>query len=162
MFLNNINVSDFITVDFAGINTTTTQQFTFPDIPYLRDKKVFCIALNTATLGVDTGLSNVGWLMSDSGTGTGLVNRSAFLTLYDNFGNQFIQNLPLQELISTSRFTNAISPNRLLNQSTYQRNGLTIFAPRIIQWTKCNIYFPLAMNSPNLCFQFDIFYQFKK
>lgn len=158
MFLNNVSISDSYTVDFAGINTATTQQFTFPDIPDLRNQKVFCIALNTALYGVETGLSNVGYLIA-SGS---LTNRSAFLTLYDNSGEQFIQDIPLQELIPNGCFISGTAPDRLVSQTIFQRNGLTIFTPRIIQWTKCSIYFPVPMAIANLCFQFDIYYNFKK
>lgn len=158
MFLNNVSVGDCITVDFAAFSSATTQQFTFPDIPYLRDKKVYSIALNCSLYGVETGLTNIGYIVA-SGS---LTNRSAFLTLYDNTGEQFFQDIPLQELIPNTTFVAATAPDRLVSQTIGQKNGLTIFAPRIIQWTKCSIYFPVAMGISNLCFQFDIFYQYKK
>ena len=91
-----------------------------------------------------------------------LTNRSAFLTLYDNSGEQFIQDIPLQELIPNGCFISGTAPDRLVSQTIFQRNGLTIFTPRIIQWTKCSIYFPVPIAIPNLCFQFDIYYNFKK
>jgi len=157
MYLNNVSVSDFITVDFAGINTTTTQQFTFPDIPYLRNRKVYAIALNTSPYGVDSGLSNIGYGLALNT----ISNSSSFLTLYDQNGDQFIQDLPLQELICNRTFLSASTPDRLQLQSKFQANGLTVFTPRIIQWTKCSIYFPVALGVGNLSFQFDIFYKFK-
>lgn len=147
-----------MTIDFAAVSSSTTQQFTFPDIPYLRDKKVYSVALNCSLYGVETGLANVGYVIA-SGS---LVNRSAFLTLYDDRGEQFFQDIPLQELIPNTTFVSGTVPDRLVSQTIGQKNGLTIFAPRIIQWTKCSIYFPVAMGIPNLCFQFDIFYQYKK
>jgi hypothetical protein len=158
MFLNSVSVGDCITVDFAAFSSATTQQFTFPDIPYLRDKKVYSIALNCSLYGVETGLTNIGYIVA-SGS---LTNRSAFLTLYDNTGEQFFQDIPLQELIPNTTFVSTTAPDRLVSQTIGQKNGLTIFAPRIIQWTKCSIYFPVAMGIANLCFQFDIFYQYKK
>jgi hypothetical protein len=154
MFLNNISISDSITIDFAA-TTANTQQFTFPDIPYLRDKKVFCIAVNTSPLGVDTGLSNYGASLT-----TGIIaSRSSFLTLYDNEGNQFIQDLPLQELIVNQTFFSATTPTRLTGESQYSKNGFFIFRPRIVQWTKCSVYFPIPTPTSNFCFQFDIFYR---
>jgi hypothetical protein len=156
MFLNNTSISDSITVDFPILNPTTTQQYTFPDIPYLREKKVFAIALNTSVFGVDTGLNNIGLSLA---LGTGFANKSAFLTLYDNKGDQFIQDIPLQELIANKTFYSAPGPDRLVAESIGSKNGLMIFRPRIIQWTKCSIYFPVAPTTMNLCFQFDIFYR---
>jgi hypothetical protein len=156
MFLNNINVSDFITVDFSGINTTTTQQFTFPDIPYLRNRKVYAIALNTSPYGVDSGLSNVGFGLAFNT----IANSSSFLTLYDKNGDQFIQDLPLQELICNRAFFTNTAPDRIQFQTKFQTNGLTVFTPRIIQWTKCSIYFPVALGVGNVSFQFDIFYKY--
>ena len=158
MFLNNISISDSITVDFTGITNGLTQQFTFPDIPYLRDKKVFAIALNTARFGVDSGLTTLGNQLS-SGI---ITDRSSFLTLYDESGDQFIKDLPLQELICSRTFRTNTIPDRLEYQTVFQQNGLTVFTPRIIQWTKCTIYFPDPSNVVNLSFQFDIFYQFNK
>jgi len=158
MFLNSVSVADCMTVDFAAVSSATTQQFTFPDIPYLRNKKVYSIALNCSLYGAESGLSNIGYLIA-SGS---LTNRSAFLTLYDNTGEQFFQDIPLQELIANSAFVSGSAPDRLVSQTISQKNGLTIFAPRIIQWTKCSIYFPVAMGIANLCFQFDIFYDYKK
>lgn len=155
MFLNNISISDSITVDFPILNPTTTQQYTFPDIPYLREKKVFAIALNTSAFGVDTGLNNIGLSMA---LGM-MVNKSAFLTLYDNKGDQFIQDIPLQELIANKTFYSATAPDRLVVESIGSKNGLMIFRPRIVQWTKCSIYFPVVPTTTNLCFQFDIFYR---
>jgi hypothetical protein len=156
MFLNNISISDSITVDFPILNPTTTQQYTFPDIPYLREKKVFAIALNTSAFGVDTGLNNIGLSLA---LGTGAVSKSSFLTLYDHSGNQFIQDIPLQELIANKTFYSATAPDRLVAESIGSKNGLMIFRPRIIQWTKCSIYFPVVPTTTGLCFQFDIFYR---
>lgn len=125
---------------------TTNKIWQFPDIPYLREKSLLSISVKMSTNGINTGKNNLGPSIASA---SNLV-WSPTLTLVDKKGNQFIQNLPLLELIPTTN-----------NTSFYgNRQGFVIFKPTLVAWSKCFIKFQsLSGISATSCVSFNIFYK---
>tara|TARA_R110000868_G_scaffold411342_2_gene703244 strand:- start:1952 stop:2422 length:471 start_codon:yes stop_codon:yes gene_type:complete len=156
MILNKFGVGKTYTLEVQPLNSATQTTWQFPDIPFLREKYITGIALSTNTYGTTSGKANLGIQITSSATYSG------FLTLVDNGGKQFIQNMPLDELICQSYQVNneAISSNNTIY--SYNTNGLVTFKPINIVWTKCYIYFPVATALSNYCCQFNVYYQDQK
>ena len=156
MILNKFGVGKIYTLEVQPLNSATQTTWQFPDIPFLREKYITGIALSTNAAGITSGKPNLGYYLP-------IVNTySSFLTLVNNTGNQFIQNMPLDELVCQSwqQNNNATSANNYI--ASYNTNGLVSFKPINIVWTKCYIYFPAATALSNYCCQFTIFYQDQK
>lgn len=152
MILNNYGIKNSYTVEIQPAASDTAQTWMFPDIPFLRTKPITAIILSATQRGVNTGLTNYGYTMFTN-TAT-----SAFLTLQDDKGKQFIQNMPLRELFITSEASvgNAISTdNYIYGQNT---DGIKYIDPRIVVWTKCFVYLPVVTGTANLCLQFTVLY----
>jgi hypothetical protein len=156
MILNKFGVGKAYTLEVQPLNSATQTTWQFPDIPFLREKYITGIALSTNAAGITSGKANLGFYIPASNT------YSSFLTLVDNTGIQFIQNMPLDELVcqSLQQNNNAVSANNLI--SSYNTNGLVAFKPINIVWTKCYIYFPVATALSNYCCQFNVYYQDQK
>jgi len=155
MILNNYGIQNSYNIEVIPSNSALSTTWMFPDVPYLRTKPVTAIMLSTSSVGVNSGLNNLGSaIMTESSPFT----TSGFITLVDDQGKQFIQNMPLKELISTSEFTiNAILPSNNYSYA-YNTDGIKYIQPRIIVWTKCFIYFPVATTLSNYCIQFTALY----
>lgn len=152
MILNNYGIKNSYTVEIQPAASDTAQTWMFPDVPFLRTKPITAIILSATQAGVNTGLTNYGYTMFTN-TAT-----SAFLTLQDDKGKQFIQNMPLRELLITQEVkVNAafVSDNYVYGANT---DGIKYIDPRIIVWTKCFVYLPVATGTANLCLQFTVFY----
>jgi hypothetical protein len=126
--------------------------FTFPDIPFLRNKISYGIDASINSWMVTTGKLNI-----FSNFTPGELN--GFITLVDSQNNQFIQNMPIVELISLQyqRIEAGITPT--VNQP-YNTNGTIIFSERIVQWNKCTMYFPTSpITGSTQGIQFTIYYK---
>jgi len=157
MILNKLGVKKTYTLEVQPLSSTTQTTWQFPDIPFLREKYITGISLSVNQYGTTSGKSNLGFVVSAQASVSG------FLTLVNNTGNQFIQNMPLDELVilSYQRNDNAVSTANFI--FGYNTNGLISFKPINIVWTKCYIYFPTALASfPNYICQFNVFYQDQK
>ncbi len=156
MILNKFGLGKSYTLEVQPLNSATQTTWQFPDIPFLREKYITGIALSTAGAGITSGKINLGYVIPISNL------YSSFLTLVDNGGKQFIQNMPLDELICQSwqQNNNATSASNFL--TSYNTNGLVSFKPINIVWTKCYIYFPVATALSNYCCQFNVYYQDQK
>ena len=139
MLINKNAISNTYTVEVVIPNGTTSLQFFFPDIPYLRDKMITGIVASAALKGVSTGLNNIA-IAAD-----GL---NMFMTLQTFSGEQFIQNLPVIEL----------SNNLGTTEAFINTNTIWGIAPRNVVWPKSYIYFPTATYTDNTVAQFNIFY----
>ena len=139
MLINKNAISNTYTVEVSIPTGTTSLQFFFPDIPYLRDKMITGFSASSALFGVSTGLQNI----SPSAGGLNM-----FITLATSNGDQFIQNIPVVEL------------HTIFGGSTFYINTNSIMgiAPRNVVWTKSFIYFPAAGFTTNTVAQFNIFY----
>jgi hypothetical protein len=155
MILNNYGIQNSYNIEVIPSNSALSTTWMFPDVPYLRTKPVTGIMLSTSSVGVNTGLNNLGYvIMTESNPST----TSGFITLVDDQGKQFIQNMPLKELISTTGFVIG-NPVPTQNYSyAYNTDGIKYIQPRIIVWTKCFIYFPVATTLSNYCIQFTALY----
>jgi hypothetical protein len=156
MILNKFSVKKSFTLEVIPAASATQTTWQFPDIPFLREKYITGIALSTNAAGVTSGKTNFGYVVPVSAT------YSSFLTLVDNSGKQFIQNMPLDELVCQSwqQNNNATSANNFI--TSFNTNGLISFNPVNIVWTKCFIYFPVATALSNYCCQFNVYYQDQK
>jgi hypothetical protein len=156
MILNKFGVGKTYTLEVIPLASATQTTWQFPDIPFLREKYITGIALSTAAAGITSGKSNLGYWIPAS------TSYSSFLTLVNNQGTQFIQNMPLDELVCQSwqQNNNATSANNFI--TSYNTNGLVSFKPVNIVWTKCYIYFPAAIAQSNWCCQFNVYYQDQK
>lgn len=139
MLINKNAISNTYTVEVSIPNGSTSLQFFFPDIPYLRDKMITGFSASSALYGVSTGLQNI------SVTSGGL---NMFVTLQTFSGEQFVQNMPVIEL------------HTIFGGSQFyiNTNSITGMAPRNIVWPKSFIYFPSSGFSTNVVAQFNIFY----
>jgi len=156
MILNKLGVKKVYTLEVQPLNSATQTTWQFPDIPFLREKYITGISLSNNANGVTSGKDNLGHLIPEN------IIYAAFLTLVDNTGIQFIQNMPLDELCiqTTINVTGATTTTRYIRSSN--TNGLLIFKPVNIVWTKCFIYLPAATTVANLCCQFNVYYQDQK
>mgnify|MGYP003404430420 CR=1 FL=1 len=118
----------------------------FPDIPFLRDKFTTGINLSYGAFGVTSGKLNIAPQVSNL--------YPSFLTLVDNSGDLFIQNLPLAELSATQYIDTANTDYYAQNS-----NGYFVIKPRIVVWNKCFVKFPTATALANVILQFNIFYK---
>jgi hypothetical protein len=152
MILNNYAIKNSYNVEIQPSASDTAQTWMFPDIPFLRTKPITGIILSATQRGVNTGLTNYGYTIATN-TAT-----SAFLTLQDDKGKQFIQSIPLRELLITQEVIVNASP--VTDNYFYGANtdGIKYIDPRIIVWTKCFVYLPVATGTANLCLQFTVLY----
>jgi len=152
MILNNYGIKNSYTVEIQPAASDTAQTWMFPDIPFLRTKPITAIILSATQRGVNTGLTNYGYTIWTN-TAT-----SAFLTLQDDKGKQFIQNMPLRELLITSQI--GVSEAFVADNYVYGANtdGIKYIDPRIVVWTKSFVYLPVATGTANLCLQFTVLY----
>jgi hypothetical protein len=152
MILNNYGIKNSYTVEIQPAASDTAQTWMFPDIPFLRTKPITGIILSAMQAGVNSGKTNYGYTIWTN-TAT-----SAFLTLQDDKGKQFIQNMPLRELFITSQI--GVNEAFLTDNYVYGSNtdGIKYIDPRIIVWTKSFVYLPVATGTANLCLQFTVLY----
>ena len=139
MLINKNAVSNTYTVEVRIPTGTTSLQFFFPDVPYLRDKLITGLVASTSLYGVSTGLIN---LCPAAG------GENMFITLATSNGDQFVQNIPVTELQN-----NLGGSANIVNT-----NGIWGIAPRNIVWTKSFIFFPIGGFTTNTVAQFNIFY----
>jgi len=156
MILNKLGVKKTYTLEVQPLNSATQTTWQFPDIPFLREKYITGISLSNNANGVTSGKENFGHLVPENTT------YSAFLTLVNNTGIQFIQNMPLDELCIQTTISVVASSSGSRYITSSNTNGLLIFKPVNIVWTKCFIYLPSAIALSNLCCQFNIYYQDQK
>lgn len=150
MIIRNNAVLNSFTSEIIPSNSAVGNQFNFPDIPFLRTRKISGIAASQSGFGVTSGKTNLNLAAS-------LTLYPSFLTLVDIEGNQFIQNMPIAELIAIGyRDSTAVLANQIFTNNV---NGLCNFKERVVVWTKSYIYFPTATGVANACIQFNIFYK---
>jgi hypothetical protein len=134
------------------LNSATATSFSFPDIPYLRNKKITHIEVSRNTRSLNTLLFNFP-------TQDAIIPNSTaiFFTFQDKQGVNFIQNLPLIELEPTCQLqytspSDQISPNN--------PNGLFEIVSREIVFTKSFVFIPytIGTNGP-FCLLLNIFYK---
>lgn len=152
MQVQNLPITRSTTIEIVIPNLTATNQYAFPDMPYLRDKKILAITFSNSQYSIQSGRANVGWeYMLNGGTWQAY---PMFITLTDRNNVQFIQNMPHLELISTQSIS-ATGPS----QGNYSTNGIVAISPKIVVWPKSYVYFPNAPSFTGYSLQFQIFYQ---
>lgn len=139
-----------LTTELVPINSATATNFPFPDIPILRDRLIVGISASVVPLTIYTGKLNLNSLVFTA-------SYSAFLTLVDTNGNQFVQNMPTVELNPVGAITVTLAP-ALTNYARRSTNGMMFFRPRYVAWEKCYVYFPTPPGTANATLQFTIFY----
>jgi hypothetical protein len=144
MQLQSVNLGYCQNVEVYPSNSAANLVWQFPDLPYLRDKYILSIQMKLSSNGITTSKTNLGINIIDSTYSS----YSPYLTLVDIDGNQFIQNMPLNE-------TNPIK----VSTFSYNDNGLIIFSPKRIAWSKCFIKFATATGVSNACVAFSIYYK---
>ncbi len=131
--------------------------FPFPDVPFLRNKKISAINLSVAAKGLTSGLNNIATLSVLQISAPGVNNSiPAFVTFQDYKGVQFIQNLPIIELNSTS-ISNVNTPASDFISVT-NTNGTFEIIPREINFEKSYITFPFGIPVTDWCLMFDFIY----
>jgi hypothetical protein len=152
MILNNYGIKNSFNLEVVPAASDTSLTWMFPDVPFLRTKPITGLILSSTQIGVNTGLANYGYTIATTGS------TSAFLTLVDDKGRQFIQQMPLRELLITSEIK--VSSSIVTDNYFYGGNtdGIKYIDPRIIVWTKCFVYLPVATGTANLCLQFTALY----
>ena len=149
MQLNNIRLENSYNVCVFPADSSTAKIWQFPYIPQLESRKSIGIQLKLSGTDPNTAKTNLG---------IGIVSGSypCFLTLVDNRGNQFVQNIPVSELNPVQYATNTNTTTAI----GYLRNtnGLFVFAPKYVAWNKCFLSFPTATGLSGYCVMFNIFY----
>jgi len=145
MQLQPVNLGYCQNVEVYPNDSANNKVWQFPDLPYLRDKYLLSIQMKLSSNGITTSKTNLGISIIDSATGG---SWSPTITLVDIDGNSFIQNMPLNELnpIKVSTFS-------------YNDQGLVIFSPKRVAWSKCFIKFATATAVSNACVAFSIYYK---
>lgn len=156
MILNKLGVKKTYTLEVQPLNSATQTTWQFPDIPFLREKYISGVSLSVQQYGTVSGKSNIGYLISQTN------QYSFFLTLVNNKGTQFIQNIPLDELITIGLQSNnqVASINNYIYSSNTNSNF--VFNPINIVWTKSYLYTPVAFGVSDYVAQFNIIYQDQK
>lgn len=150
MNINKYCISKSYTVEIIPSNSAVGNQYNFPDIPYLRNKFIVGVAASQNFVGVTSGKLNLNLY-------AGVSLYPSFLTLADTEGKQFIQNMPIAELIvAVTRDSTALVANQVYTNNV---NGINLFKPRNVAWTKSYVFFPTATGVANACLQFNIFYK---
>jgi hypothetical protein len=141
------------TLEITGIIGQTS--FTFPDIPFLRNKISYGIDASVNQFMVTTGKTN---LFSQT---TFIGDYAGFITLIDSENIQFVQNMPVLELLALQYLYIDESGTPGVQANTpYNTNGTIIFKERIVQWNKCTMYFPVSpITTTSQGFQFTIYYK---
>lgn len=144
MQLQQVNIGYCQNVEVYPNDSANNKIWQFPDIPYLRDKPLVAIQMKLSSNGISTGKTNLGADIINSANGS----LSPTITLIDKNGNQFVQNMPLIDLnpIKVSTFS-------------YNDQGLIIFNPKFVAWSKCFIKFATATGTANACVAFSIYYK---
>lgn len=142
--LRSINIQ--IPITNSGV---AGQQVQFPDQPYLRNKKIVSIMASGAAFSPNSSQANLFY---------NFVSTSApypcFLTFYDSDGKQFIQNMPVIDLM----VINYIDSTNLANNFIYNTDGILTFNPTAIVWPKSYMYFPAGVGFSNRTACFNVYY----
>lgn len=152
MQVQNLPITRTTTIEVLIPNNTTSNQFAFPDMPYLRNRKITAITLSPGRNTIQSGRDNIGWQYMAGGGA--FSNYPMFLTLVNDTNVQFLQNMPMLELIS-SQYLSASSPS----QGDFSTNGIVAIKPQIVVWPKSFLYFPAAPTFTGYAVQFQIFYK---
>lgn len=151
MNLNNIRLENSYHVAVYPNDSATNKVWQFPDIATLRGRKVVAVQAKLNSIDVNTSKVNV-----NVGVALAIANYACFLTLINNDGNAFVQNIPVAQLISSVYQTNT---NATAATGTLRNvNGLFVIKPTIIAWSKCFLTFPTAVGTSNLCSLFNVYY----
>ena len=121
-----------------SFDSTIQTTFPFPDVPFLRHKKITGISLSVARKCLTSGKTNLSDFVLDS---TSANYCSVFATFVDNNGTQFLQNIPLVEFCPVGYSNSNISVGGNLNY-TQSRDGFFQLAPRAINFPKSYIFAP--------------------
>lgn len=132
-------------------DSSTQTTFPFPDVPFLRHKKITGIALSLSRKCLNTGANNITTRILDSTDG---YFRSVFATFVDNNGTQFLQNIPIVEFSSINY--QSITANQLYINNT---DGFFEIAPRQINFPKSYIFIPESWPLPNSGLVMQFFYE---
>lgn len=146
-----IKRSSQIVVPIASPGPGVYSQVSFPDQPYLRNRKI-------------VGITAVGQLQMD-GTATNICanygtldTHPVFVTLVNNNNEQFIQNLPLAELYAVKQYNNA----QIEGTTPVNMNGILLFQATDIIWPKSYLLFPngisITVGTP-LTAIFNVYYE---
>jgi hypothetical protein len=136
-------------------NSATQTTFPFPDVPFLRHKKITGIALSLSRKCLNSGNDNLTTRILDV---TDAYFRSIFATFVDNNGIQFLQNIPIVEFSSINYSNSNISIGGNLNYIN-NTDGFFELAPRAINFPKSYIFIPEGWPLPNGGLMFQFFYE---
>jgi hypothetical protein len=151
MNLNNIRLENSYHVAVYPNDSANNKVWQFPDIPTLRGRKAVAIQAKINSIDVNTSKVN-----ANVGISLALANYACFLTLINNDGNAFVQNIPVAQLITT--VTQSGGSASLATGTLRNVNGLFVIKPTIIAWSKCFLTFPTATGTANLCSLFNVYY----
>jgi hypothetical protein len=131
-----IKRSSQIVVPIVSPGPGVYSQISFPDQPYLRNRKI-------------VGMTAVGQLQLDSTSTNILVNYQnldaypIFVTLTNNKNEQFVQNLPLAELYAVKQYNNT----SVEGVTPVNMNGILLFQGTDVIWPKSYLLFPNGISS---------------
>lgn len=146
-----IKRSSQIVVPIASPGPGVYSQVSFPDQPYLRNRKI-------------VGMTAVGQLQLDNSSTNILVNYQnldaypIFVTLTNNNNEQFVQNLPLAELYVVKNYNNT----SVEGVTPVNMNGILLFQATDVIWPKSYLLFPNGISgTPGVSYSavFNIYYE---
>jgi hypothetical protein len=130
-----IKRSSQIVVPIVSPGPGVYSQISFPDQPYLRNRKI-------------VGMTAVGQVQLDGAAGNifltynHLDTNPVFVTLVNNKNEQFIQNLPLAELYAVKQYQNTSAEG----VTPVNMNGILLFQGTDVIWPKSYLLFPNGIN----------------
>lgn len=141
MILNKHSVNNYQLVELLITANSANTKYFFPEQNLLRGKiidKIEYYPDNAAN-------------PAPSGNAAGLTVQTAFLTLVDESGDEFVQGMPIAEIIGI--FTG------FLNRTESANGPFTMF-PRKVIWPKSYISYPVANPLPtNYSVLFGVYYK---
>lgn len=147
MYLQQVSIPNTYTTETVVTDSATANKFMFPDIPYLRFRKVVGLSASGVTLTIQSSKNN---LCSRNYPNS----KASFVTIVDTDGNQFIQNMPVAEL-APFQYSD---PGSSYAYKTYNTQQTLFWRPRIVAWEKSFVYLPVAIGVASGTYQFNIFY----
>jgi len=140
------------------LDSNTQQTFKIPNQPFLEGKKICAIAAASTILSPQSNRNNL-FLNMQYAT----ADNSCFLTLIDTHEFKFIDSLPVVEIFNTTMWTidstTPASPPLDNRMNLVSNVPLFEIVPRVVAWSKCYFFFPVAYSYSGFSLLMQVFYE---
>lgn len=140
-----------IVVPIVSPGTGVYTQISFPDQPYLRNRKIVGMTA-VGQLQLDTSSTNI------FSNYANLDTYPVFVTLVNTKNEQFVQNLPIAELFVVKQYINT----SVQGGTPVNMNGILLFQATDVIWPKSYLLFPNGISATiglALSAVFNVYYE---